>query len=54
LTGLVQGNIVIWVLSAAVAGLGQIQRTFNLVGWSVIFLSVLFLAWYGYIRFLKQ
>ncbi len=51
LTGLVQGNILIWVLSAGVAVLGQIQRVFNLVGLSVVFLSLLFLSWYAIIRY---
>jgi hypothetical protein len=49
--GLIQGNILIWVFSAAVAVLGQIEKTFNYFGLSVIGLSIFFLSWYGYIQF---
>jgi len=47
-----QGNVVIWVLSAAIAILGQIQATFNLLGWIVVGLSALFSGWYAYIQYL--
>jgi len=30
--GLMQGNILVWILAAAIALLGQIQGTFNLLG----------------------
>jgi hypothetical protein len=48
--GLIQGNILVWILSAVVAVQGQIEKTFNYVGLSVIGLSLFFLGCYGYIQ----
>lgn len=45
--GLMQGNILVWILAAAIALLGQIQGTFNFLGWSTIALGVFFAAWFG-------
>ena len=52
--GLMQGNILFWILSAAIALLGQVQGTFNPMGWSTIVLSVFFAAWFTYQRYIKS
>ncbi len=52
--GLMQGNIFLWILSAAIALLGQIQGTFNYKGWPTIALSVFFAAWFTYQRYAKS
>jgi len=52
--GLMQGNILFWILSAAIALLGQFQGTFNPMGWSTIVLSVFFAAWFTYQRYMKS
>jgi len=44
--GLMQGNILVWILAAAIALLGQIQGTFNILGWSTIALGVFFTVWF--------
>ena len=49
LEGLMQGNLIIWALSFLIAIIGQIQATFNLLGLTVVGLSVFFSGWYGYI-----
>jgi hypothetical protein len=49
LGGLMNGNLIIWALSFVIAIIGQIQSTFNLLGWTVAGLSVFFSGWYGYI-----
>ena len=50
LEGLLQGNLIIWALSFVIATIGQIQSTFNLLGLTVVGLSIFFSGWYGYIR----
>ncbi len=50
LEGLLQGNLIIWALSFVIAIIGQIQSTFNLLGLTVVGLSIFFSGWYVYIR----
>lgn len=52
--GLMQGNILAWVLTAAIALLGQIQGTFNLLGWSTIGMGVFFTAWFVYVKYIQK
>ena len=52
--GLMQGNILFFTLSAAISLLGQIQGTFNPMGWSTVALSVFFAAWFTYQKYMKS
>jgi hypothetical protein len=52
--GLMQGNILLWVLSVGIALLGQAQGTFNPMGWSNIVLGVFFAAWFTCKRYAKS
>ena len=54
MNGLMQGNILLWSLSAVIALLGQFQGTFNLMGWSTVALCVFFAAWFTYQRYKKS
>ena len=50
----VPANILVWILAAGIALLGQIQGTFNFMGWSTIGLGLLFAAWFAYQTYIKK
>ena len=54
LDGLMNGNLIIWGLSFVIASIGQIRSTFNLLGLTVVILSVCLSGWYGYIRYKRR
>ena len=54
INGLMQGNILFFTLSAAISLLGQIQGTFNPMGWSTVALSMFFAAWFTYQKYMKS
>lgn len=49
-----QANILVWLLAAGIALLGQIQGTFNLLGWSTIGLGLFFSAWFVIQKYAKK
>lgn len=49
-----QANILVWLLSAGIAFLGQLQDTFNMMGWSTIGLGLFFAAWFVYQKYIKK
>jgi len=51
---IMQGNILVWILAAGIALLGQFQGTFNLMGWSTIVLGIFFSAWFTYQKYVKK
>ena len=52
--GIMQSNILVWILTAVIALIGQFQGTFNLMGWSTIALGVFFSAWFAYAKYGKE
>lgn len=50
----IQANILVWLLAAGIALLGQFQGTFNLMGWSTIGLGLFFAAWFVYQKYIKK
>jgi hypothetical protein len=51
---LMQANILVWILSAGIAFLGQVQKTFNLMGWSTILLGLFFGGWFIYEKYIRK
>lgn len=49
-----QANILVWLLAAGIAFLGQLQDTFNLMGWSTVGLGLVFAAWFAYQKYIKK
>ena len=54
LDDLMNGNLIIWGLSCVIAIIGQIKSTFNLLGLTVVGLSVFLSGWYGYMRYKRR
>ncbi len=54
IASIMQANILVWILAAGIALLGQIQNTFNLMGWSTIALGLFFSAWFVYEKYLRK
>ena len=51
---IMQGNILVWILAAGIALLGQLQGTFNFMGWSTIALGVALSAWFAFMKYGKK
>jgi hypothetical protein len=51
---IMQGNILVWILAAGIALLGQFQGTFNLMGWSTIALGIFFSTWFTYQKYVNK
>lgn len=51
---LMQANILVWILAAGIALLGQLQKTFNLMGWSTILLGLFFSGWFIYEKYIHK